>query len=84
MAEPIDPGVDIGHVHLKVSDLDRRKPNDLVLPARRWQAGAFTAWLKSDAKATPKSARGLRKRRAAAQDSMLNDVSGVTNFYAKG
>lgn len=23
MAEPIDPGVDIGHVHLKVSDLDR-------------------------------------------------------------
>src|ERR1044072_4167635 len=24
MAEPIDPGVDIGHVHLKVADLDRR------------------------------------------------------------
>ena len=23
MAEPIDPGVDIGHVHLKVADLDR-------------------------------------------------------------
>ena len=23
MTEPIDPGVDIGHVHLKVSDLDR-------------------------------------------------------------
>jgi catechol 2,3-dioxygenase len=23
MSEPIDPGVDIGHVHLKVSDLDR-------------------------------------------------------------
>ena len=23
MGEPIDPGVDIGHVHLKVSDLDR-------------------------------------------------------------
>src|SRR5438552_3003868 len=23
VAEPIDPGVDIGHVHLKVSDLDR-------------------------------------------------------------
>jgi len=23
MAEPIDPGVDIGHVHLKVSDIDR-------------------------------------------------------------
>jgi catechol 2,3-dioxygenase len=23
MAQPIDPGVDIGHVHLKVSDLDR-------------------------------------------------------------
>ncbi len=22
-AEPIDPGVDIGHVHLKVADLDR-------------------------------------------------------------
>ena len=23
MAEPIDPGVDIGHVHLKVADIDR-------------------------------------------------------------
>jgi catechol 2,3-dioxygenase len=23
MAEPLDPGVDIGHVHLKVADLDR-------------------------------------------------------------
>ncbi len=23
MTEPIDPGADIGHVHLKVSDLDR-------------------------------------------------------------
>ena len=23
MAEPIDPGVDIGHVHLKVADVDR-------------------------------------------------------------
>jgi catechol 2,3-dioxygenase len=23
MAEPIDPGADIGHVHLKVADLDR-------------------------------------------------------------
>jgi catechol 2,3-dioxygenase len=23
MSEPIDPGVDIGHVHLKVSDIDR-------------------------------------------------------------
>jgi catechol 2,3-dioxygenase len=23
MAEPIDPGVDVGHVHLKVADLDR-------------------------------------------------------------
>jgi catechol 2,3-dioxygenase len=23
MAEPIDPGVDVGHVHLRVSDLDR-------------------------------------------------------------
>ena len=23
MADPIDPGVDIGHVHLKVSDIDR-------------------------------------------------------------
>jgi catechol 2,3-dioxygenase len=23
MSEPVDPGVDIGHVHLKVSDLDR-------------------------------------------------------------
>jgi catechol 2,3-dioxygenase-like lactoylglutathione lyase family enzyme len=22
-AEPIDPGVDIGHVHLKVADVDR-------------------------------------------------------------
>ena len=94
----IDPGVDIGHVHLKVADLDRAVDFysgllgfDVMV---RWPGAAFLSaggyhhhlgmntWMSAGAPAPPAGSRGLRRFNVLLPDADV--VGAIGNRLAAG
>ena len=77
--EPIDPGVDIGHVHLKVADLERALADRMGRPV----AGSGTARLLADPAllaARERGARGLAS--GGLLEVLATDPGSVKDFAA--